>query len=381
VEKGDAMKKKLTVWEAACVITGYGIGAGVLAVPAITARNGVIVSAILLAVSFAASLLMHTIVADLSLRAEGQVNTLLAKLLFKGPLKNVLTIVFFLFIAFVLVTTLATFITGAGDDIISTYLAVPPIVGRLIFYVFAAAVVLFGLKAVGVSEKIAVVVIFAILGVLMVASAFFARNPLPVEPGTLTDGLQYYGVAMFCFVAFFSVPQAVEGLDRDVKKIKKAILIGFTNILVMIVIVTVSSLLVSHEMTAVATIGWSEGIGPWAQVLGVGFTLLAMLTTYWSISLALADIIQDQLHWPQRVCWLLATLPTLLFTFLPLGGFTDFMRLAAGLSAILLAALIIPAQRSMAKIEPSRLLGKFDKWPVHVIVIVTYVFMAVGNLI
>jgi hypothetical protein len=36
--------KQLTVWEAACIVTGYGIGGGVLAMPYLTAKNGVILS-------------------------------------------------------------------------------------------------------------------------------------------------------------------------------------------------------------------------------------------------------------------------------------------------------------------------------------------------
>jgi amino acid permease len=55
-----------------------------------------------------------------------------------------------------------------------------------------------------------------------------------------------------------------------------------------------------------------EGIGLWAKILGSVFTLLAMLTTYWSISLALSDVIEEQMKWNRRVCWLLATVPSLL---------------------------------------------------------------------
>lgn len=33
--------KQLTVWESACIVTGYGIGGGVLAMPWLSARNGV----------------------------------------------------------------------------------------------------------------------------------------------------------------------------------------------------------------------------------------------------------------------------------------------------------------------------------------------------
>lgn len=41
-------KQTLTVWEAACIITGYGIGGGVLAMPYLTAKNGIIAAGLIL---------------------------------------------------------------------------------------------------------------------------------------------------------------------------------------------------------------------------------------------------------------------------------------------------------------------------------------------
>ena len=44
-------KQTLTVWEAACIITGYGIGGGVLAMPYLTAKNGIIAAGLILLVA------------------------------------------------------------------------------------------------------------------------------------------------------------------------------------------------------------------------------------------------------------------------------------------------------------------------------------------
>lgn len=375
------MKKQLTVWEAACIITGYGIGGGVMAMPYLAARNGVVVGLLILVVAYFASLLMHMMVADLSLRAGGgQIISVFEKFLFKGKYKNALTIGSFIIITIVLLTTLATYITGAGE-IIMEYLPVSPIVARLLFYVLAASVVLFGLKAVGVSEKIAVMLIFGLIGVFAVVSFAKGRNPLPTAPGTWQEMLAYYGMAMFAFTAFFSVPQAVEGLGGDEKKIKKALVLGFLNVFVMIFIITLCALLSAARITPLAMIGWSEGIGTWAQVVGSAFTVLAMVTTYWSISLALSDIIREQLKLDNRICWLLATLPTLLMAFIGEGGFMEFMRLAGGLTAILIAFLIVPTARGADKLGPTRLMGRLDTLPVQLVVVAAYVLMALGNLV
>ena len=70
-----------------------------------------------------------------------------------------LTLAFFVIMALVLFTNLAAYISGAAE-IISELLGISLWLSRLLFYAAAASVVLFGLKAVGVSEKLAVGVIF-----------------------------------------------------------------------------------------------------------------------------------------------------------------------------------------------------------------------------
>jgi amino acid permease len=375
------MKAKLSVWEAACIVTGYGIGGGVMAMPYLAARNGVVVSFIILVVSYFASLLMHMMVADLSLRAgSGQIIVVFDRFLFRGKYRKALTIIFFGMVALVMLTTLATYITGAGE-IIAEFIEIGPFWSRLIFYVAAASIVLLGLKAVGVSETIAVFLIFALIAVFSAASFANISNPLPLAPGKWNEILAYFGMAMFSFVAFFSIPQAVEGLGGDVKKIRKAVVIGFLNIFIMIFFITLCALLASAEITPLAMIGWSEGIGKWAQFLGAAFTLLAFITTYWSISLALSDIIREQTKLNRIVCWLIATVPTLLLTFINSGGFLEFVRLTAGVNAILIAVLLVPTFRGAEREGPTRLMGRFAALPVLILVALSYVIMAIGNLV
>ena len=372
--------KKLTVWEAACIITGYGIGGGVMAMPYLAARCGIWVSLLILVGAYLFSLLMHMMLADLSLRAGGgQATAIYEKFLFRGRFKKALTILLFGMVALVLLSTLATYISGAGE-IISTQLGIHAVWGRLIFYAVAAGVVLFGLKAVGISEKIAVALIFALLGVFAAASFTHMRNPLPTAPGQWNEILAFFGMSMFSFVAFFSIPQAVEGLAGDIKKIRKAVVVGFANIFAIVLIIVFCSLLSSAKVTEIAILGWSEGIGKWAQLVGDAFVLLAIVTTYWSISLALTDIIGEQTKLGTRLSWLLATAPTFLLTFLP-AGFMEFLRITGGINAILLAIMVIPAFSGANKEGPTRLLGKFAALPVQLLVVAAYLVMAVGSLV
>lgn len=373
--------KQLTVWEAACIITGYGIGGGVLAMPYLAAKNGVILALAILIAAFAASWLLHMMIAEVVQKCGSgtQIVSVFSRFLFRGKAKVTLTVSFFVLMAVVLVTNLTAYIAGASE-VLSGFLPIAPLVSKLLFYVLAASVVLFGLKAVGVSEKIAVTVIFALIALLAVSSFLVPLSSLPTKVGGITDGLSFFGMAMFSFSAFFSIPQAVEGLGGDTKKIKKAVFWGLFNNFILIVVITVCALLASKEITEVAMTGWSAGIGSWAQLVGGIFTVLAMLTTYWSISLALSSIVEEQLKLDSRLCWLLATIPSLLLALLNIGGFIDFLELAGGAIAIIVAVMVVPAYRNARKEVPGSMLNRLGGGFFQICTIIAYLLMAVGSV-
>lgn len=375
-------KKQLTTWEAACIITGYGIGAGVLSMPYMAARNGLILSTLILILSLLASYVLHLMIAEIALKEGngGQIISCLNRFLFRGKTKQVLTVIFFVLMAVILVTNLAAYISGA-EEIIVGLLPIPSIAAKLLFYVVAASVVLFGLKAVGVSEKIAVTVIFALIAALAAASLLNVRNPLSLSAGSLNDALAYYGLAMFAMSAFFSVPQAVDGLDGDTKKIRKAVFLGLLNNFILIIVISVCSLLSSTEITELAMVGWSAGIGLWAQLIGGLFTVLAMLTTYWSLSLALGGIVDDMLHTGTKISWLLATLPSLILVLFNVAGFLDLMRTAGGLIAIIIAVMVVPAYHNARRDVPENNLLRRSGLPLEIMIVIAYILMAVGSVV
>lgn len=375
-------KSKLTVWESACIITGYGIGGGVMAMPLLTKSCGIIGAFALLTIAFLSSVILHLMIAELSMKSgkDGQIISVFSKYLFTGKRKKAMTMAFFIILLLVLFTNLAAYIEGAME-ILSPLLGISQMGARLLFYCVAAFVVLFGLKAVGVSEKIAVAIIYALVLVLSFSSFFNISNPLPLELGPLNFLLAYFGMAMFAFSAFFSVPQAVKGLDGDARKIKKAVVLGMLNNYILIILITVSSLLSSPEVTEVAMVGWSKGIGAWAELVGSLFTLLAMVTTYWSISLALSDIVEEQTRLDRRACWLIATLPSLLLTLLPIAGFMEFMRLAGGLIAIIVAVMVIPAFRKSREEKGESIFNGHGGTGLQLAIALMYLLMAVGNVV
>ena len=375
-------QKKLTVWEAACIITGYGIGGGVLAMPYLVNKNGIIASFAILLIAFLASYLLHLMIADVVCKCKegNQVVSIFSRFLFRGRAKFALSISFFVLMAIVLIANLAAYIEGSSE-VITSFLPLTPFLAKLLFYCIAASVVLFGLKAVGVSEKIAVIFIFLLILTLAFATAFVPTNPLPLKIGGIKESLNLFGIAMLAFSSFFSIPQAVEGLEKDAKKIKKAVFLGLFNNFVIIIVISISALLASKEVTIVAIAGWSAALGPWAQIVANVFTILAMLTTYWSISLALSSIVEEQLKLKTQLCWLLSTLPSLLLTLIGIGDFLSLLEIAGGAIAIIVAVMVVPTYRIARKEIPEGIMKRFSSTPYQVFVVIAYIIMAVGNLI
>jgi len=376
------MNKKLTTWEAACIITGYGVGAGVLSMPYLAEKNGFLLATLILIVALVASYVLHMMIADLAIKSGdgGQIITCLSKFLFRGKAKKFLELTFFILMGLILITNLAAYITGA-EEVIVGLIPMPKIVAEIIFYVIAASVVLFGLKAVGVSEKIAVAVIFVLIGILAVASILADHNNIALVGGNLNQMLAYYGLAMFAMAAFFSVPQAVEGLDGDTKAVRKAVFLGLFNNFVLITVITFCALWASDEVTVVSMVGWSRGIGLWAQIVGSLFTVLAMLTTYWSLSLALAGIVDDMLKIGSRKSWLLATAPSMVLALIGLGSFMELMRTAGGLIAIVVAVMVVPAYNNARKEIPGSVLRFGGGVAGEILIVIAYILMAVGSVV
>ena len=255
----------------------------------------------------------------------------------------------------------------------------------MIAYAAASGVVFFGLKAVGLSEKYSILGFGVIMAVLAGGSLGHPLHPIPLFSDNLRAGLALYGMIMFSFACFFSIPQAIEGLIWKPKLVPWSVLIGIGINLVCILAITLMALSLSKQVTPVAVIGWGKEVGGWVLILGSVFALLAMLTSYWAVSYALAVIIQQRLKWPYRLSWLSATLPSLIIALSGITGFLGFMRITGGAMAVMVAIMVIPALRKSRKLAPAGetafSLGSWGGIFFQIIVILAYILMALGSVV
>jgi amino acid permease len=258
-------------------------------------------------------------------------------------------------------------------------------ISRALVYAISAGVVFFGLRAVGIFETVGAAALIGCVAVLALG-ALGVGVELPIETtGTPTQALALFGIVMYGYYAFFSVPQVVKGLAPDGRAAARAVASGLALNGVLIAIVAVIALGVSEEVTEVAIVGISDQLGPWAGGVGAVFVFIALLTTYWAVSLALADIVSERLSLGFRSSWLIATLPSLLLLYVGAMGFLDWLQLAAGLTAIVIALVTIPmyvnARRDGPVRTPDWSLGRWGSRGMLALALLATVLMAVGALL
>jgi amino acid permease len=379
-------KKKLTFFEAASIVTGFGVGGGIMAVPYLASLNGIMPFIILIFVAFFISLLIHLMIAEMTMwdSSSNQIVEYFGKYLFRGSGGAIFTWIFFVLILLAFIANLSAYIAGGGE-ILRDLLNIPLWLGHIITYAIAAGVVFFGLKAIGISEKYAIIAIILLIAVLTIASLGLPyRAPLFTGDG-IKRALALFGMIMFSFTALFSVPQAAEGLHWNKKLLPWAIIVGMAINLALVAVISLMAMGVSQEVTRVAITGWGRALGSWAHILGSLFILLAMLTSYWSISFALAVILKERLAWGNRLSWLAATLPTFLVVITGLTDFLGFMRIAGGAIALLVAILAVPVLRGARKYgdvrDPEWLMGFWGNTLFQIVVIIGFLVMAVGSIV
>lgn len=381
--------KKLTTVEAACIVAGNGIGGGLMALPFLAQHAGWLGTILVLCFAYFVTIALHFMVADILLTTKNGSGILyiFSEFLFRGKLKTPLTAGFFVLLLITLLFNISAYIAG-GADIISDVTGAPPAVSKIALYAIAAIVPILGLKALGLSEKVTVLVMIAAVSALAVISFVKGNNSLPALPAGTDAVIALYGLAMFSFSALFSVPQAVEGLEHNPREIKASIISGVAINLFMSLVICFSVLYTSQTVTEVAIVGWSAALGTPVKLIGSLLVLGAMITSYWAISLALSDMVCEQFN-VKRLNWLvylISTLPCLLLALFSGASFTSFIGIAGGAVAVIIALLLLPAYRNAFKASENRniwIVARPFRGTVWLTLFIgaCYILMAVGSML
>ena len=376
-------QSKLTFFEAAAIIVGHGVGAGILSVPYLAAHNSLREILLIIALCYVINLLLHLLIAELSLNNGGaQFVSCFRNELFSGSVGKFLTWGAFVLLAVSVIVSVSAFLTGAAA-VFRSWFGMPDWAGMLLFYVLGAGVVFFGLKLVGICEKIAVASMIAVIFVLLGAVLSQGTQPLPTGFHGMNNAVALFGMVSFSLSAVMSTPQVVKGLGGDARRVRLSIAAGLGINAGLILLITLTTLLgVGSAVTEDgALVDLAGRLGSWAGVIGYLFTLLALATSFWANTLNLRDIVSEQLGWPLKVSWLAVTLPCLALALPGLNSFVGFTRFASIIQVVTGLGIIVAYDRSRRRCGASPLLGRFGARPYQALIAACTLLATVGAVL
>lgn len=388
-EKEKDMNKKmnseaqLTTFEAISMIVGNSIGTGIIAVPYLAVRNSMWDVVWMVAFAYIVNVILHLIIAELSYNNGGvQLVKSFEGELFHGKMKKIFSWIMFVVYGLAIMVGVSGNING-GAQIFVNWFGLPLWAAQLIYYLIAGSVVFMGMKAVGIAQKYSVALLLVIVAVMTAGIFLHPRNTLYTAPFHINNLLALYSMVVFATSANQAVIQVVKGLNGDSKRIRKTIFTGFGLSSLFVLVVTLTVLLgtkgaVDKEL---AYMQLGESIGGWALILAGIFSLFALLTTFWSNTLALRDVVHEQVGTGNRVSWLIATVPCILFAIFGVSSFIVLTRIMSGVVVLVSIMLVLTYGKSRKKVGSSPICGIFGTVPFQVLMMVSTIVSAVGAML
>lgn len=374
---------KLTTFEAISMIVGNSIGTGIIAVPYLATKNSMLDVVWMVALAYIVNVILHLIIAELSYNNGGaQLVKSFEGELFQGVMKKACSWLVFAVYGLAIMVGVSGNING-GAQIFTNWFGMPLAAAQVLYYVLAGNVVFMGMKAVGIAQKYAVVLLMGIVAVMTIATFLHPLNTLRAAPFHWNNLLALYSMVVFATSANQAVIQVVKGLAGNAKKIRSTIFIGFGLSTLFVLVVTMSVLLgTKGDITKeLAYMQLGESLGKWAVILAGVFALFALLTTFWSNTLALRDVVHEQIGIGNRVSWLLATVPCILFAVFGVSSFIVLTRIMSGVVVLVSIMLVLTYGKSRRKAGSSPICGIIGAVPFQVLMVVSTIVSAIGSLL
>lgn len=374
---------QLTTFEAISMIVGNSIGTGIIAVPYLAVRNSMWDVVWMVALSYVVNVILHLIIAELSYNNGGvQLVKSFEGELFHGKMKKIFSWIMFVVYGLAIMVGVSGNING-GAQIFVNWFGLPLWAAQLIYYLIAGSVVFMGMKAVGIAQKYSVALLLIIVAVMTAGTFLRPLNTLYTAPFHINNLLALYSMVVFATSANQAVIQVVKGLNGDSKRIRKTIFTGFGLSSLFVLVVTLTVLLgtkgaVDKEL---AYMQLGESIGGLALILAGIFSLFALLTTFWSNTLALRDVVHEQVGTGNRVSWLIATVPCILFAVFGVNSFIVLTRIMSGVVVLVSIMLVLTYGKSRKKVGSSPICGIFGTVPFQVLMMVSTIVSAVGAML
>jgi tyrosine-specific transport protein len=340
--KGFFGRNKL--WVAVCTLIGTVVGAGILGIPYIIAKVGILYGLILILLIGSAYIFINLFVGEIILRTKEKHQLVGYVGKYLGPWGKRMMFFSILVGSY---GALTAYLIGEGAALYSIFQFGSPLLYSLIFFALTFYIVYRGLKATGKAELILISLLFFVVLII----GFFSIDKIDIlnfKPHNLSNIFLPYGVIVFAFLGLPSIPEMREELGKETKKLKKAIIIGsivpiFLYILFSVIIIGIVGLnnfelLQPNERIATIALGMYSFpvLGIFANFLAI----LAMLTSFLTIAMALVCTFEYDYKFSKKISFLLTfSLPMFivlfdLTSFITILGLTG--AIAGGIDGILI---------------------------------------------
>jgi tyrosine-specific transport protein len=323
-------------------LIGTIIGAGIFGIPYVVSKSSFPVGVIHILIISILILITMLYLGEISLRTKGNhhLTGYAQKYLgFKGKILMLAALGFGIYSAII------AYLIGVSNSL--SYLFFNSTDQSLLlgiaFWIFMAAVSYKGIKALQDGEFFGVtIILLLIIGM----SVFFANkidiSNLTAIPSTnLLTLLAPFGVILFAFLGYATIPEVERILKGHEKRMKSSIILA----------ILISA--VAYILFAAVVIGFNGTATPEIATIGLGkpfifLGILTMFTSYLAVSIALIDMFHFDFSLSRPKAWLLTTLiPLAFFILLQLFNAAHFTTvlgiggvISGGLTAILILFMI-----------------------------------------
>ncbi len=359
------------------IVAGTTIGAGMLAMPIISANVGFGFMALILSTIWFAMFYTSILLVDVYRynSCNDGLNTLTIKYLGNGG--AVITALSMLSLMYALVSA---YITGGGDIVRSNLDHIFDIhlssqVSAIVFALLFGGIIAFGTRLVDISTKIvfSVKILFlcVVMGMLLPHIEADNLQYIPLKMGPV---LATIPVVFTSFGFYVVIPSLVKYLDGNLKQLKWVFFFGSIIPLILYLVWELTILGNVGSGTFGQIIAQNSGLDGLlkaireihdSQLIKIAFNIFAaaaILTSFWGVALALSDYIKDLgkkyvIGRNKLLVMLLTFVPPLLFALLSPDGFVIALGYAS--ISLVILALLMPmlmlrkAQRIAGEVQSS----------------------------
>lgn len=342
------MSKFKKIFNASLLVAGTTIGAGMLALPIVTASSGFFPSLIVFFTCYLFMMATGLLLCEALVWYKGEFNLVSLSTMLLGKTGKWVSWILYLFLFY----TLTVAYTAGGADILQVAFPIPKALAEALFIGFFAFFVMRGTRSVhGINQFLMVGMCVCYIALMYVGWGHV--NFKNLDYANYSKALIGLPVVFTSFSYQGIIPSLKTYLDGDIRDLKKAIIFGTTLPLIFYLVWQAFILgLIPHTLLEEANRLGKSAIfplenrldAPWIFHFGKLFAFFAITTSFLGVTLGLKDFLKDGLSIKgedkKPLLFALTFLPPFLITQFSFNIFIKALGFAGGIGCALLLGLM-----------------------------------------